>query len=203
MGFVPIAVGAELITMFAIANKASGIYGLLSIVTGHPITAPQLLMNVLSVILLISFLFALHSIRKQNALPVVAYSYIYFFDMLANVAFTIYFSVTWFRHFDEKTSEDGNNNGGDSLNVASERGLSITVIVLALVAKIYFCFVLFGFARLLVRKSDLRPDNGTGKYSRALQFILLSIASSFWRMGGRRAGKGRMVNTLETDSEVY
>ncbi|KAK9323490.1 Inositolphosphorylceramide synthase subunit Kei1-domain-containing protein [Lipomyces orientalis] len=203
LGFIPLAAGAELITVFGVVNKASGIYGLLSIFTGHPITAAQLVLNVISLLLLPVFLYALHSVRRQQALPVVAFSYIYFLDMLANLAFTIYFSVTWFRVFDGAATAEAAAGTSSSLDTASERGLSITIIVLALLFKVYFCFVLFGYARMLVRKAGLRSDNGEGKYMKQLQYIMLAIAPSFWRRGGRRAGKGRMVNTLEEGIEMY
>ncbi|KAK9431600.1 Inositolphosphorylceramide synthase subunit Kei1-domain-containing protein [Lipomyces doorenjongii] len=203
LGFIPLAAGAELITVFGVVNKASGIYGLLSIFTGHPITAAQLVLNIVSLLLLPVFLYALHNVRRQNALPVVAFSYIYFVDMLANLAFTIYFSVTWFRVFDVTAATEAGKDTSSSLDTASERGLSITIIVLVLLFKVYFCFALFGYARMLVRKAGLRADNGEGKFTKRLQFIMLAIAPSFWRRGGRRAGKGRMVNTLEEGIEMF
>ncbi|KAK9477371.1 Inositolphosphorylceramide synthase subunit Kei1-domain-containing protein [Lipomyces japonicus] len=197
LGFIPLSAGAELITVFGVVNKASGIYGLLSIFTGHPITGPQLALNIISLVLLPFFLYALHNVRRQNPLPVVAYAYVYFGDMLANVAFTIYFAVSWFRKFDSvvKQQEDGDSST-ETLDTASERGLSITIITFILLLKVYFCFVLFGYARALVRKAGLRADNGEGG-SQRVQFLLLSIAPSFWRRGGPRAGKGRMTHALE------
>ncbi|KAK9238432.1 Inositolphosphorylceramide synthase subunit Kei1-domain-containing protein [Lipomyces kononenkoae] len=203
LGFIPLAAGAELITVFGVVNKASGIYGTLSIFTGHPITAVQLVLNIISLVLLPVFLYALHNVRRQNALPVVAFSYIYFFDMLANIAFTIFFSVSWFRAFKVTAAAEASQDTTTSVDTASERGLSITIIVLVLLCKIYFSFALFGYARLLVRKAGMRADNGEGKFARRLQYIMLTIAPSFWRRGSRRAGKARMVNTLEEGTEMY
>ncbi|KAK9467354.1 Inositolphosphorylceramide synthase subunit Kei1-domain-containing protein [Lipomyces arxii] len=198
-GFMPLAFGAELITVFGILNKAAGFYGLLSIFTGYSITAAQLVLNIFSIILLPFFLYALHNVRRQNALPVVAYSYVYLVDMLSNIAFTIFFSVTWFRTH----GSDVEDKTESALDAPSERGLSISIVTLILLLKIYFCFVLFGFARVLVRKAGLRTDNGEGQYGRPLQFLLLGIAPSFWRRGGRRGGKGRMTNTLDEEIEMY
>ncbi|KAK9474235.1 Inositolphosphorylceramide synthase subunit Kei1-domain-containing protein [Dipodascopsis tothii] len=205
LGFLPLSVGAELITIFGIVNNASGIYGLLSIFTGHPITAPQLTLNIISLILLPFLLYSLRNVRNQNALPVVAYAYVYFLDMLANLAFTIYFSVTWFRVFDQTAAEAAAKAKDTSaaIDTAAERGLAIAIIVFVLLLKIYFSFVLFGYARLLVRKEGLRRDNGEGKYGGRLQFVLLSIAWSFWRRGGSRAGKGRMADAIDQSVDLY
>ncbi|KAK9365330.1 Inositolphosphorylceramide synthase subunit Kei1-domain-containing protein [Lipomyces kononenkoae] len=203
LGFIPLAAGAELITVFGVVNKASGIYGTLSIFTGHPITVAQLVLNIISLLLLPVFLYALHNVRRQNALPVVAFSYIYFLDMLANLAFTIYFSVAWFRVFNVTLATEASKDNTPSIDTASERGLSITIIVLVLLCKVYFSLALFGYARLLVRKAGMRADNGEGKFTRRLQYFMLTIAPSFWRRGSRRAGKGRMVNTLEEGNGTY
>lgn len=164
--------------------------------SGHPINAAQWVLNIISIILLPFFLYALLSVRRQNPLPVVAYSYVYLLDMLANIAFTIFFSVTWFRGFDKVVASGDDDANAAKLDTASERGVSISVIVLVLLFRLYSCFVLFGYARMLVRKSGLRFDNGQGK-SAMLQYVLLGLTPSFWRRGGRRAGKGRMVTTLE------
>ncbi|KAK9463040.1 Inositolphosphorylceramide synthase subunit Kei1-domain-containing protein [Lipomyces oligophaga] len=195
MGFLPLAAGAELIAVFGIVNKASGLYGLLSIFTGHPISGEQWALNIISIILLPFFLYALHCVRRQMALPVAAFAYVYFLDMLANIAFTIYFSVTWFRAFDAEVDKTV-AKGGAQLDTASERGVSISIITIALLFKVYASLVLFGFARMLVQKEGLRPDNGQGKAAK-LQFILLSIARPFWTRDSRRAGKGRMMSALE------
>ncbi|KAK9448853.1 Inositolphosphorylceramide synthase subunit Kei1-domain-containing protein [Limtongia smithiae] len=204
IGFLPLAAGAELITVFGVVNKASGIYGLLSIFTGKSISAAQWVLNIFSIILLPFFLYALHSVRRQNALPVVAYSYVFFLDMLSNIAFTIYFSVVWFREFDKADAEVDPSH---QIDVPAERGVSITIIVLVLLCKMYFCIAIFGFARSLVRKAGLRADNGEGRL-RALQYVLLGvIMPRFWSPARRGVGngssKGLMVDALEEGIEMY
>jgi hypothetical protein len=79
-----------------IFNKAAGIFGILSIFTGHPISAVEWVMNILQILLLPLFIMAFINIKKKNALRILVFAYIYILDSVAMFAFTIYFIVHWF-----------------------------------------------------------------------------------------------------------
>lgn len=70
----------------------------------------------------------------------------------------------------------------DSASLGQESAVSIILTVALLLARIYFSFVIIGFARQLVRQQNLRRYNGTprGSWSYMLQSILLGPFESFW-----------------------
>lgn len=69
-----------------------------------------------------------------------------------------------------------------STSVARESTVIILLTVVILLIRIYFTFVLIGYARQLVRSQNLRSHNGKpkGSFSARLQYILLAPLGSFW-----------------------
>lgn len=96
MWFLPLHIGAEVIIGMGIFNKAAGIFGILSIFTGHPISAVEWVMNILQMMLLPVFVMAFLDIRKKDALRMLAFAHIYILDSFMTLGFTIYFIVHWF-----------------------------------------------------------------------------------------------------------
>ncbi len=68
---------------------------------GHPISAAQWVIFIFSFITVPFYILAFNSIRRPKPTTMVLFSYLYFFDTLLTIVFTIYFSVFWFTHADK------------------------------------------------------------------------------------------------------
>lgn len=270
--FLPINLGADIIICAGLLNKASGIYGLLSLLTGHPISVMSWILHITSVVSLPLYIHAYISAKNRNALYMLLFAYIYLLDTGIDIGFTIVFCVKWFAEarrvskvlsaatsaaadisasgsttssvissiasatstaIAEATTAAIKNiptspadapfsiataapepvflkraaavaveaaSGAEaaaiaaansaaavsasnqSTSVARESVVTIILTVFLLLVRIYFTFVIIGFARKLVREENLRKYNGTPKNSwRAkAQRILLTPFESFW-----------------------
>jgi hypothetical protein len=129
--FIPLYVGAEVIIALGIFNKLSGFYGILSIFTGHPITAIEWILNLVSLALLPLYVMAFINISKKNALRMLVFAYVYAFDTLSSVGFTIFFSTHWFKV--AKISKV--NTGGSSLSPSMTESIASVTETLASVTE--------------------------------------------------------------------
>lgn len=92
-----------MIVSFGILNKASGFYGLASLLTGHPISAMEWVLNLWSLAFLSLFVIAYIAMRQRQALTILLFAHFYVVDTLFSIAFTIFFCVKWFKN-QKKTS---------------------------------------------------------------------------------------------------
>lgn len=247
------SLGADLIVVAGIVNKASGFYGLLSLLTGAHIGVLSWILHIFSLVLLPIYIYAFCAVRARNALYMLSFVHLYFIDTLVDIGFTIAFCVKWFSHAravaakaspvvsdivattvattaaviaEAKTiatfaAEDFMSSieddidltatpvedadfsiatapavpelferaaaaiaapSNESASVARESAVSIIFTVFLLLVRIYFTFVLIGFARQLVRQQNLRRYNGApkGSFVARLQQVLLTPFESFW-----------------------
>ncbi|CCX35414.1 Putative uncharacterized protein [Taphrina deformans PYCC 5710] len=112
--FMSLQTGAELICIFTVFNKASGLYGLLALITGAPISAWQMSMYLYSI--MAAGLFA-HSLRHiqggpSSTLEVVSFAWLYVLDTLINFGYTALFASTWFLVL----SQQGGSGTADAMN---------------------------------------------------------------------------------------
>lgn len=97
--------GVELICIFTVFNKASGLYGLLALITGAPISGWQMSMYLYSIIAAIAFAYSLRHIKagSSSAFEIVAFAWLCIFDTLINFGFTALFATTWFLVLSQQT----------------------------------------------------------------------------------------------------
>lgn len=115
MGIIPLYIGVELILGVAILNKAGGIYGVLSLLTGHPINFWQWLYNFLAIVLLPFYISALINLKDKfsNARKVSLACLIYVADTLVGMLYTFYFIHFWFSREDNNpTAVPGQDASG-------------------------------------------------------------------------------------------
>ncbi|KAF3918072.1 hypothetical protein ABW21_db0206291 [Orbilia brochopaga] len=96
LGFLDLKVGAELILLCSLFNKASGFYGLLAIFSGAEISALQISMYVYSVLAVFFIAWVQPHIRKRTPFPVLSFGYWYLIDSIINATYTTMFAITWF-----------------------------------------------------------------------------------------------------------
>jgi len=88
--------GAEIITFLQVINKASGVYGLLALLTGAKIDGWQLSMYLYSTFALIATTFLYKHIRLQSPFESVLLAHLYALDSVINALYTAFFGIAWF-----------------------------------------------------------------------------------------------------------
>lgn len=163
-------------------NKAGGIYGLLSLFTGHHLNFWQWLYNLLALATLPFYVLALSNLsnKANNVRKLCLACSIYLADTVLGFLYTIYFVHFWFSREDTKPTEllkralgtagaEIASKGGASLStVASESAsparemfLTVSGVLLTVVLRIYFCLVFVSFTRrLLINSIRNQRDHG-------------------------------------------
>lgn len=165
-------IGVEVILGITILNKAGGLYGILSLFTGHPIDFWQWLYNSLALIMLPIYATALINLRNKsrNLRKISLATVVYLIDTVIGSLYTIYFVFFWF------SSEDGSGEdvGGDALLKrkvdSSDEGIDLssqsasagrelffifaTTIVMSVI-RIYFALVILSFTKALLKKNSM------------------------------------------------
>ncbi|ODV62309.1 Kei1p [Ascoidea rubescens DSM 1968] len=103
LGILPLYIGMEIILGIAILNKFSGVYGILSIFTGHPINFFQWFLNLSSIIILPFYINALKYVKKPHLGKFSLVCCVFLFDTLLSILFIIYFALYWFETESSKT----------------------------------------------------------------------------------------------------
>lgn len=157
-------IGVELILVMSVLNKAGGAYGILSLLTGHPINFWQWLYNVSCLIILQFYIFGLSSLMEKfrNVRKMSLVCFIYTFDTFVGLLYTFYFIYFWFSH--EDTNPTGNESGitpgssststnlAQSASPARELFLTFSSIIITTVVRIYCNLVIISFTRLLIKQ---------------------------------------------------
>jgi hypothetical protein len=88
--------GAEIISFLQIINKASGVYGLLALITGAKIDGWQLSMYLYSTVALAATVFLNRHIRLQSPFETLLLAHLYALDSVVNALYTAFFGIAWF-----------------------------------------------------------------------------------------------------------
>lgn len=132
--FVPLQTGAEIISGASIFNKASALYGLGALFTGHPLSPMEWILNLFSIFSLPLMIWGFLSIRKHRPLRSLAFAYIYFLDVFVSLGFTIYFIVHWFAVGVKKAKAIGNDMGASvtnkTLSTLSSAAMASTAVLM-------------------------------------------------------------------------
>ena len=100
----------------------SGVYGLLSMFTGHPINFIQWIYYLSSVVFLAFYIIAYKNIRTPQINQMALVTSLYLFDTLIGIGFTLYFCFLWFTEQSQETTEAA-AKAGDA--IASATGTNI------------------------------------------------------------------------------
>lgn len=193
--------GTEMIALALLINKATGLYGLLAILTGFALDAVQLSMYLYSVVVLVALAFLLPHVRRQTPLPNLALAWLYVFDTALNAAYTVLFAVEWFA-----ASGAGGNPEGDAVELATDTGASMVLIAALTLVRGYLMLVVMSFARQVMRSyaAGLQGD-GEGKGRAVRPFAVGSPEGEGWRGKLGRAmvyvGEEYWVGARDEDEE--
>lgn len=176
----------EIILGFAILNKAGGAYGILSIITGHPLNFWQWLYNILAIAALPFYITALSNLttRNKNVDKISSACLIYIIDTILGLFFTIYFMIFWFISEDPEqlstrslshpnvlrstssTSSEDARLASQSASSGRELFYISAFTIVVTTARIYFTLILLSFTRVLLKQESisLRYDTNEGDF---------------------------------------
>ncbi|RLV93965.1 Restriction of telomere capping protein 5 [Spathaspora sp. JA1] len=163
LGRFPLFIGAELILGITILNKASGIYGILSLLTGHPINFWQWLFNAVALVMLPIYISAFINISNQpkNIRKMSIATVVYMSDTVIGLLYTLYFMYFWF--YIEETPAPGTTNAkkraaeefdfsSQSASPARELFLTFALTIVVKTVRVYFTLVMMSFTRALLKQ---------------------------------------------------
>lgn len=213
LGLMSLQTGAEIVAIALLINKATGLYGLLAILTGFALDGVQLSMYLYSVAVLVTLVALLPHIRRHSPFQNLLLSWVYIIDTALNTAYTAYFAVEWF------LASEG-NPAGDAIEQATDTAASMVLITVFTLVRLYLMVVVMSFTRqvMLAYVASLEGDKGMtarpfavgtsegegwrGKLGRAM----VSVGLEYWIGGaeadGRRASaEGRVPLDAAGDEE--
>ncbi|KAI5955477.1 hypothetical protein KGF57_003609 [Candida theae] len=173
LGFIPLFIGVEVILGITILNKAGGLYGILSLFTGHPIDFWQWLYNSLALIMLPVYATALINLRNQsrNLRKISLATVVYLVDTIIGTLYTIYFVIFWFHSEDgsteevggaallRKRKEDASDTAANLSSQSASTGRELFFIFAATIAmsviRVYFALVIVSFTKALLKKNSM------------------------------------------------
>ncbi|KAK7955843.1 Ras small monomeric GTPase rab6 [Apiospora aurea] len=208
LGLMSLQSGAEMIALSFVFNKATGLYGLLAILTGFHLSALQLSMYIYSVVALGIIAYCLPHIRKQTPFQNLAFAWLYIVDTVINTAYTTVFAVSWYlasgRTGGPTPPESADTGVSPSAFMkAIDTTASTSFIVLFSLIRIYFVLVIMAYAQqVMVQYRDGRQQGwgedpelagkpfaeGTGEgegYKGKIGRAMLSVGRGYW-LGGQK-----------------
>jgi hypothetical protein len=164
--------GTELISIALLFNKATGVYGLLTLVTGYSLSALQVTAYLGSLSVLVALALCLPHVRTQSPFHNLVLAWVYAIDTLVSAAYTAAFATSWYLaavHDPKGTASaetdagsPGNGKGvqqrGDAQADAQAKAgsgvhdtaASMVLIVAFTLVRVYFSLVIMAFARMVL-----------------------------------------------------
>ncbi|KAK3906006.1 Inositolphosphorylceramide synthase subunit Kei1-domain-containing protein [Staphylotrichum tortipilum] len=168
LGLMSLQTGTELISIALLFNKATGVYGMLTLFTGYSLSALQVTAYLGSIFVLITLALCLSHIRKQSPLENLVLAWVYAIDTVASAAYTTAFATSWYL----ATMHGGTAKGGsaavgspsdgdaqqerrDETQTQQQPGTpdtaaSMTLIIAFTLIRVYFALVVMAYARRVV-----------------------------------------------------
>lgn len=161
--------GTELIATALLFNKATGIYGMLTLFTGYSLSALQVTAYLGSLFVLITLALCLPQVRKRSPVHNLALAWVYAIDTLVSAAYTAFFATSWYmsgiHDVNGPAGAEGDvsspSNGDVQLDGSQEAqakagtavndtALSMVLIVAFTLMRFYFGLVIMAYARMVV-----------------------------------------------------
>ncbi|KAK4240400.1 Inositolphosphorylceramide synthase subunit Kei1-domain-containing protein [Achaetomium macrosporum] len=224
LGLLSLQTGTELISVALVFNKATGVYGLLTIFTGYSLSALQVTAYLGSILVLIALALCVPHIRKQSPLQNLALAWVYAIDTVVSAAYTTAFATSWYLALmhDPKGpagNEEAAGSSGSGQVARAEAGVedtaaSMVLIVAFSLIRVYFSLVIMAYARMVLlrfvdeRMGDAEEVSGTSPdpfavgaplgegWRGKLGRAMVSVGRGYW-LGGKKEDEewARQVNS--------
>jgi hypothetical protein len=200
--------GTELISIALLFNKATGVYGLLTLVTGYSLSALQVTAYLGSLSVLVTLALCLPHVRTQSPFHNLALAWVYAIDTLVSAAYTAAFATSWYLAAvhdptgpaSAETDPGSAGNGeavqqrDDAQAATQAKGgsgvhdtaASMVLIVAFTLIRVYFSLVIMAYARMvLLRFVDERmgeaEESGSSADTSANPFAVGAPLGEGWR----------------------
>ena len=157
--------GAELVALALVFNKATGIYGFLTLLTGYAASALQVTSYLWSVIVIVALGLLVPHIRKQSPFENLALAWLYLIDTFLNTAYIAAFATIWyfstFHDAEEipaapEAAEVGTDNGpraaAEENQSNPDTAASMVLVVLFSLIRIYLALIIASNARWVLQR---------------------------------------------------
>jgi len=172
LGLLDLKTGVTIALLFALFNKAAGVYGLISVLTGAGGSFAQLSLYLYSLLGLVALGWGLKAVKEENAQQTLYFAHLFFVDHVFSTAWTLFFAVGWWVYTPHDGQHVANSEAQEAIRVGAgvnhtltdaqlaiaanilwheEKGVAAAVIVLSWLAKIYFALLLYSYATHLRR----------------------------------------------------
>ncbi|KAG8215048.1 Inositolphosphorylceramide synthase subunit Kei1-domain-containing protein [Butyriboletus roseoflavus] len=172
LGVLDLKTGVTIALLFALFNKAAGVYGLISVLMGAGGSFAQLSLYLYSLLGLVALGWGLKAIKEENAQQTLYFAHLFFVDHMFSTAWTLFFAVAWWVYTPHDGRQVANSAAQEAIRLGAgvnqtmteaqlaaaanilwneEKGVAATVIVLSWFAKIYFALLLYSYATHLRR----------------------------------------------------
>jgi hypothetical protein len=191
LGLLSLRTGTELISVALVFNKATGFYGLLTLLTGYSLSALQVTAYLGSILVLVALAVCIPHIRKQSPLHNLALAWVYAIDTVVSAAYTTAFATSWYLALqhdpkgpagNEEAAAAGTQNNNatgqvprdDDVHQAragagvEDTAASMVLIVAFTLVRVYFSLVVTAYARMVLlrfvdeRMADAEEDGLSG-----------------------------------------
>ncbi|KAK1827635.1 Inositolphosphorylceramide synthase subunit Kei1-domain-containing protein [Podospora conica] len=165
LGFMSLQTGAELVALALVFNKATGIYGFLTLFTGYAASALQVTSYLWSVLVIVGLALLVPHIRKQSPFQNLALAWLYILDTCLNTAYIAAFATIWylstFHDVEEipaapEAAAIGNDTGpraaAEEERSNPDTAASMFLVVLFSVVRIYLALVVASNARWVLQR---------------------------------------------------
>ncbi|KAK4099293.1 DUF1753-domain-containing protein [Parathielavia hyrcaniae] len=204
LGLMSLQTGTELISIALLFNKATGVYGLLTLLTGYSLSALQVTAYLGSIFVLATLALCLPHVRTQSPFHNLALAWVYAIDTLASAAYTAAFATTWYlatvhdpkgpagAEQDAGSPSNGDVQHDDAQAAQVQAGTdvhdtaaSMVLIVAFTLVRFYLSLVVMAHARMvLLRFVDQRMGeavDATGASTSADPFAVGAPLGEGWR----------------------
>ncbi|KAK4232224.1 Inositolphosphorylceramide synthase subunit Kei1-domain-containing protein [Podospora fimiseda] len=165
-GFLSLETGTELIALSLLFNKATGIYGLLTLVTGYWLSALQFTNFLISIGVIVTLAFCIPQIRKQSPFHNLLLAWVYTVDALVSAVYTAAFATSWYLALANGAdwTKPPSTSSPEPAMIAIERrdamaapaqgdpdvAFSMVLIVGFTLLRLYFSLVVMAYARAVI-----------------------------------------------------
>jgi len=212
--------GAEVIALALVFNKATGIYGFLTLFTGFVPSALQATSYTLSVLIIGALAYLIPHVRQQSPLQNLALAYLYVIDTVFNIAYTSAFATIWYLSgfktlsFPAATADAASPSTRDVdqevISGSPDTAASMVLVVAFTSARIYFSLVVMAYARAVLQRHGGEEhgdtvDDPISKDESPNPFAVGSSLGDGWKGKAGRAmvglGRGYWLGGRKEDEE--
>ncbi|KAK4202798.1 Inositolphosphorylceramide synthase subunit Kei1-domain-containing protein [Triangularia verruculosa] len=165
LGFMSLQTGTELVSIALLFNKAIGIYGLLTLVTGFQMSILQFTAYFLSIAVVAVLAYCLPHIGKGTPFQNLLLAWVYAIDTMVSGLYTTAFATSWYLQLKEMQAGTASEvTGQEEVHMTERRddaatpvrddgidtAFSMVLIIGFTLVRIYFSLVIMAYARAVI-----------------------------------------------------